>query len=1021
MSQVNITLNTNTVDVNTTNNQIVVTDPTNPNVVNITQPVTSIVEVITAGPQGAPGPAGAIPNTGSFATTGSNQFNGNQTITGSLTVSGDSLINGLTVGKGNGQPNFTEYNTALGISASYSNQYGLDNTAIGYLAYRDAPQGNYNTAIGSNAMRGSNSGATNTAIGSFAFSNAVSINNSIGLGYNTQTLNTNDVNSIVIGANAVGLGTNTVVIGDDFITTTALKGSVGIGTTTLTSKLQVKGSGATTATTALRVENTNASASLVVNDAGNVLVGTATNTGHKLLVTGSGTSGSLNVDGTLYVSGSRVGIGTATPLYPLQVGVTNAGGGSDFTVQTSTSAAKTVITSQAAEAIIGANPQGSTTNGVPAGASFGSTTNGSRITFGFLGASAGGGTYLNFSTNGANSGLHVTHNFGSDLMTVTNGGKVGIGHPVPTASLHISGATASTLFQIDSPASSSILFVSGSGNVGLGTNTPQTKLEVYGTNELLRFGDGTSANDAYMSFNSRAFLGFSGLGGMNLISVNTRPIIFGRGTFSSYTESARFAITTGNLLLNSITDSGHNLYISGSSTSGSLNVDSTLYVSGSRVGIGTSTPLASLHISGASSANLLRIDSPASSSIIFVSGSGNVGVGTAAPAYRLDVSGSSRFVNTISYNGNLTPLNTAAYSLGISSSAGGAQIIAYSNNGLSAIQSLEFGFQNTSLNSSGSFSNPVHNNYAFRIYGNYVTSSIGGGTLSSFLIAPTLNFAGNTNAGVYRGFYHNPTLTNLTNTTHRAIETATGDVIFGSTSGNVGIGTSNPNSLFHLSGSSTATSSLARGGNITPTLVASANSDTLVGLDIAPNFINGAFTGVQNIGLRITTDGAGGGVLGGLLVRTSGGTTLFSVDRQFGIVNIANQLRCNSLQNSTGGNHIYFLGDGRVNINANGTGLGISFHYSQFGTELLRMFTGTGNLLIQNGGTYTDAGFRLDVSGSARVTNGLTVTGSLIINPTGSFVLPLSQSSTPQTGSAYWSGSLLFVYNGTRYMSASFF
>lgn len=71
MSQVNITLNTNQVDINTTNNQIVVTDPTNPTTVNITQPITSVVEVITAGPQGPPGPAGAIPNTGSFVTTSS--------------------------------------------------------------------------------------------------------------------------------------------------------------------------------------------------------------------------------------------------------------------------------------------------------------------------------------------------------------------------------------------------------------------------------------------------------------------------------------------------------------------------------------------------------------------------------------------------------------------------------------------------------------------------------------------------------------------------------------------------------------------------------------------------------------------------------------------------------------------------------------------------------------------------------------------------------------------------------------
>jgi hypothetical protein len=42
------------------------------------------------------------------------------------------------------------------------------------------------------------------------------------------------------------------------------------------------------------------------------------------------------------------------------------------------------------------------------------------------------------------------------------------------------------------------------------------------------------------------------------------------------------------------------------------------------------------------------------------------------------------------------------------------------------------------------------------------------------------------------------------------------------------------------------------------------------------------------------------------------------------------------------------------------------------------------------------------------------------LNATGSFILPLSQSTTPITGSAYWSGSLLFIYDGTRYRSSSF-
>jgi hypothetical protein len=44
----------------------------------------------------------------------------------------------------------------------------------------------------------------------------------------------------------------------------------------------------------------------------------------------------------------------------------------------------------------------------------------------------------------------------------------------------------------------------------------------------------------------------------------------------------------------------------------------------------------------------------------------------------------------------------------------------------------------------------------------------------------------------------------------------------------------------------------------------------------------------------------------------------------------------------------------------------------------MTMFQSTGNLLLQNGGTFTDAGFRLDVNGTARVSGSLTVgSGSL--------------------------------------------
>jgi hypothetical protein len=50
----------------------------------------------------------------------------------------------------------------------------------------------------------------------------------------------------------------------------------------------------------------------------------------------------------------------------------------------------------------------------------------------------------------------------------------------------------------------------------------------------------------------------------------------------------------------------------------------------------------------------------------------------------------------------------------------------------------------------------------------------------------------------------------------------------------------------------------------------------------------------------------------------------------------------------------------------------------------------------------------------------IIISGSLRMTPSSSFILPLTSSSSPALGSAYWSGSFLFIYNGTKYVSSSF-
>jgi hypothetical protein len=77
------------------------------------------------------------------------------------------------------------------------------------------------------------------------------------------------------------------------------------------------------------------------------------------------------------------------------------------------------------------------------------------------------------------------------------------------------------------------------------------------------------------------------------------------------------------------------------------------------------------------------------------------------------------------------------------------------------------------------------------------TGHLSGNVLSLEPIYNALNSSNTT----FRGIYYNPTIQSMVGVKHVAIETVSGDVLFGTTSGNVGIGTNTPTAQFHTTGS----------------------------------------------------------------------------------------------------------------------------------------------------------------------------------------------------------------------------
>ena len=191
---------------------------------------------------------------------------GTQTPTAQLETTENILVNGVTVGVGagldtviigqdalSGNGGAGNYNTAIGAEAMVSQSGGFpqSNVAVGRQALQNIDDANSNAALGAYSMRSLSTGSNNTAVGSSSLSNNTTGDNNIAVGYNAGDLLSSNApnftpsnsifigcnaraegigqtNQIVIGHEAIGLGSNTAIIGTNTLTETRLHGNINV-------------------------------------------------------------------------------------------------------------------------------------------------------------------------------------------------------------------------------------------------------------------------------------------------------------------------------------------------------------------------------------------------------------------------------------------------------------------------------------------------------------------------------------------------------------------------------------------------------------------------------------------------------------------------------------------------------------------------------------------------------------------------------------------------------------------------
>jgi hypothetical protein len=269
--------------------------------------------------------------------------NGTARVQGVLTATADAVVNGVSVGRGGGA---ITTNTRVGTSALNANTTGTNNTAFGSNSLQATTTGFGNTAVGesagfsittggSNALFGRNSGASlttgtlNSFFGTFSGTNITTGSSNVFVGFNAgrfiadgvtaNTFSSSSIfigtdtrpnadsqgNQIVIGHTAIGLGSNTTVIGNTSTTFGRWFGNLLVGSST-NSGQQLQVTGTSLLNGLSTIQGTTAS------DSGQL--------GTELLTTGTGDA---SWTGTSFATGYTHVAGSTTTLTSTLAGVVN--------------------------------------------------------------------------------------------------------------------------------------------------------------------------------------------------------------------------------------------------------------------------------------------------------------------------------------------------------------------------------------------------------------------------------------------------------------------------------------------------------------------------------------------------------------------------------------------------------------------------------------------------------------------------------------------------------------------------